>query len=114
MAVESGARPSRTLSGELRGRPLAVLLAGASERATSGTFTFTHGTRRDTLTMRLGKIAVVRTSERVTYLGGVLHDLGVIDVTTLDSTLREVVSTKRLHGDVLVANGTLPRERVKR
>ncbi len=90
-----------------------MLLAGASERATSGTFTFTHGTRRDTLTMRLGKIAVVRTSEPVTYLGGVPHDLGVIDVTTLDSTLREVVSTKRLHGDVLVACGALPRERVE-
>lgn len=113
MAVESGARPSRTLSGELRGRPLAVLLGGACERGTSGTFTFTHGTRHDKLTMRLGKIAVVRTSEPVAYLGGVLHDLGAIDVTTLDSTLREVVGAKRLHGDVLVACGSLSRERVE-
>ncbi len=113
MAVESGARPSKTLSGELRGRPLAVLVAGACERSTSGTFTFTHGTRHDTLTMRLGKIAVVRTSEPVAYLGRVLHDLGAIDVATLDSTLREVVRTKRLHGDVLVACGTLSRERVE-
>jgi hypothetical protein len=58
------------LSGELRGRPLAVLLAGACERGTSGTFGFTHGARRDKLTMRLGKIAVVRTSEHAAASGG--------------------------------------------
>jgi len=113
MGVESGARPSRTLSGELRGRPLAVLLAGASERGTSGTFAFTHGTRRDSLTMRLGKIAVVRTSEPVAYLGGVLYDLGAIDMATLDATLHEVSAAKRLHGDALVACGALTRERVE-
>lgn len=113
VGVESGARPSRTLSGDLRARPLAVLLAGASERGTSGTFTFTHEARRDTLTMRLGRIAVVRTSTPITYLGAVLYELGAIDMATLDATLRDVVTDKRLHGDALVARGALTREQVE-
>jgi hypothetical protein len=113
MAVESGARSSNTLSGELRSRPLAVLLAGACDRTSSGTFTFTHEGRRETLTMRLGKIASVRTTEPIAYLGGILYELGAIDMPTLNKTLREVASTKRLHGDILVERGILTRERVE-
>jgi hypothetical protein len=113
MAVESGARASSTLTGDLRGRPLPVLLAGACERGTSGTFTFFHGARCDKLTTRLGKIAVVRTAEPVAYLGGILYELGAIDVETLNVTLREVATGKRLHGDVLVEQGHLTRDRVE-
>ena len=112
MAVESGARASNTLTGELRSRPLAVLLAGARERATSGTFTFLHGARRDTLTMRRGMIAAVRTTEPVAYLGGILYELGAIDMATLNETLHEVAAAKRLHGNVLVERGYLTRDRV--
>ena len=112
MAVESGARASSTLTGDLHGRPLAVLLAGACERGTSGTFTFRHGARCDKLTMRLGKIAVVRTSEPVAYLGGILYELGAIDIATMNETLHEVATTKRLHGDILVSRGVLTRDRV--
>lgn len=113
MAVESGARASNTLSGELRSRPLAVLLAGACERATTGTFTFTHDGAREVLTMRGGKIAAVRTSEPVAYLGGILYELGAIDVATLNATLHELATTKRLHGDILVERGCVTRERVE-
>lgn len=112
MAVESGARASNTLTGELRSRPLAVLLAGAAERGTSGTFTFTHGTRRDSLTLRLGNIAVVRTSDPIAYLGGILYELGAIDTATLNETLYEVASAKRLHGTILVERGAVTRERL--
>lgn len=62
--------------------------------------------------MRLGKIAVVRTSEPVAYLGGVLYELGLIDMPTLNETLHEVASAKRLHGDVLVERGAITRERL--
>ena len=113
MGVESGARASRTLSGELSARPLAVLVAGGCERGTTGTFTFTHGARRDTLTLRLGKIAVVRTSEPMAYLGDILRELGAIDEVTRDATLLEVTDAGRLHGDALVASGALSRERVE-
>jgi tetratricopeptide (TPR) repeat protein len=113
MAVESGARASNTLTGELRSRPLAVLLAGACERGTSGTFTFLHGARRDTLTMRRGMIAAVRTTEPVAYLGGILYELGAIDTATLNETLQEVAVAKRLHGDILVERGYLTRDRIE-
>jgi hypothetical protein len=112
MAVESGARASSTLTGDLRSRPLAVLLAGAADRGTSGTFTFLHGARCDKLTLRAGKIAVVRTTEAVAYLGGVLYELGAIDITALNQTLHEVASAKRLHGNVLVEAGFVTRDRI--
>jgi tetratricopeptide (TPR) repeat protein len=112
MAVESGARASNTLTGELRSRPLAVLLAGACERGTSGTFTFLHGARRDTLTMRRGMVAAVRTTEPVAYLGGILYELGAIDMAALNETLQEVAVAKRLHGDILVERGYLTRDRI--
>jgi hypothetical protein len=113
MAVESGARASSTLTGDLRGRPLPVLLAGACERSASGTFSFFLGDRCNTVTMRLGKIAVVRTAEPIAYLGGILYEMGVIDVETLNLTLREVATRKRLHGDILVEQGQCTRDRVE-
>lgn len=79
-----------------------MLLAGACERGTSGTFTFRHAERRATLTMRSGQIAVVRTSPPVAFLGGILYELGSIDIETLNATLHEVASAKRLHGEVLL------------
>ena len=112
MAVESGARVCKTLTGDLRSRPLAVLLAGACERATSGTFAFRHGARHDSLVMRLGKIAAVRTSDPIAYLGGVLYELGTIDIATLNETLHEIARTKRRHGDVLFERGAVTRERL--
>lgn len=107
MAVDSGARPSNTLTGDLASRPLAMLLAGACERKTSGTFTLRHGLRRATLTLRGGRIAVVRTSEPVAYLGGILYELGLIDMETLNATLHEVAHAKRLHGEVLLERGAV-------
>ena len=109
MAVESGARASKTLSGDLHGRPLAVLLAGAGERGTSGTFVFRLGRRADSLVMRAGKIAVVRTSEPVAYLGGILYELGSIDMQTLNASLLEVARARRLHGEVLTTQGAISR-----
>ena len=112
MRVESGARTSNPLSGELRSRPLAVLLAGACERGTSGTFKFRDGSRCDVLTLRRGKIAVVRTSDPIAYLGSVLYELGAIDLPTLDATLHEVAGRKRLHGEVLIERSALSRDRL--
>lgn len=105
--AESGAREASTLNGELRQRPLAVLLAGACERMTSGTFTFRSGSRSDSIVLRGGKIASVATSDPVAYLGGILYELGHIDMKALDETLLEVARNKRLHGQVLLERGFL-------
>ena len=112
MAVESGARASKTLSGDLRSRPLAVLLAGTCERGTSGTFAFRHGSRRDSLTTHAGRIAVVRTSEPVAYLGSILYELGSIDMATLNATLLDVARDKTLHGKILMMRGALTRRQL--
>lgn len=112
MFVDSGARPSNTLTGDLGSRPLAMLLGGACERRTSGTFTFQHGKRSAVLTLRAGQIAVVRLSEPVAYLGGILYELGAIDMDTLNATLQEVARAKRLHGEVLLERGAITRARL--
>lgn len=84
-----------------------MLLAGACERGTSGTFTFRHADLRALLTMRGGRIAVVRTSPPVAFLGSILYELGAIDIEILNATLREVASAKRLHGEVLLERGAI-------
>lgn len=109
MAVDSGARPSNTLTGDLGSRPLIMLLAGSSERGTSGTFTFRNENARAVLTLRAGAIAVVRTKGSVHYLGGILHERGAIDLTTLNATLQAVATDNRLHGEVLLERGAISR-----
>ena len=101
--MDSGARASSTLSGDLGSRPLAVLLAGACERKTSGTFTFRNGRRIDLLTLRRGQVAVVRTHDPVFYLGGILLEQGVIDLHTLQRTVKDLSTVERLHGEILVS-----------
>jgi len=56
MTGESGARASSALAGELRTRPLTVLLAGACDRGTSGSFTLRHGPRVEVAALRRGRL----------------------------------------------------------
>ncbi len=62
--------------------------------------------------MRAGKIAVVRTSDPVAYLGGILYELGAIDIATLNATLHEVATHKRLHGAVLLERAAIDQARL--
>ncbi|MDB4941142.1 MAG: Antifreeze glycopeptide polyprotein precursor [Labilithrix sp.] len=105
---QSGARASSTLTGDLGSRPLAVLLAGACERKTSGTFTLRALGRSAAITLRGGQIAVVRLSEPVHFLGTVLFELGAIDQATHDASLRQLISrNEALHGALLVGEGVI-------
>ena len=112
VAEQSSARVSKCLAGELASQPLAMLLAGAAEQKMTGTFSFRHDKRHDTVTVRAGMIAVVRTSEPVSYLGAVLYEQGTIDAAILNETLLEVARTRRLHGAVLVERGVVTREQL--
>ena len=107
--AESGARETSILQGDVRKWPIAVLVAGACERLSTGTFTFHQGSRCDVLSMRAGKITSVHTSEPVGYLGSILYELGYIDAGTLDATLLEIAKSRRLHGNVLVERGAITR-----
>jgi hypothetical protein len=90
-----------------------MLLAGAAEQKMTGTFSFRHHDRHDTVTVRAGKIAVVRTSEPVSFLGAVLYEQGIVDVAVLNETLLEVARTRRLHGAVLVERGVVTRAQLE-
>ncbi|MBS2018025.1 MAG: hypothetical protein JST00_34440 [Deltaproteobacteria bacterium] len=89
-----------------------MLLAVAAERMMTGTFTFGHGDGRSFLTMRDGEIANVALppGSGVAYLGTILYETGIIDSDVLDQTLLEVATTRRLHGEVLVAGGFVSRQ----
>jgi|GEM_PF-2744536 len=107
VALGSGQRAAKTLSGTLGERPLALLLASTSERGTSGTFTFRDGRREHHLCLVQGKVAVVRAAEPVAYLSSVLYELGFIDAETRDTTLLVVAKERRLHGEVLLERGAI-------
>src|SRR5688500_6135384 len=112
MSVQPGSGTVSAETGDFHSHPLAVLLAHACDRKASGTFTFAHRRREEVLVMRDGKIAAVRTSEPVAYLGSILYELGAIDMATLNETLQEVATAGRLHGDILVERGACARSRI--
>jgi hypothetical protein len=53
-----------------------------------------------------GRIGAVRTPP-FAYFGTVAHELGLIDSATLDATLLEIATKKRLHGEVLIDRGAI-------
>jgi hypothetical protein len=94
-------------SGDLGRRPLAVSLALLAASGATGTLALEHDGRRAAIVVREGRVSRVETNEPVAYLGGVLYELGAIDVATLDDTLREVARARRLHGEVLLERGAI-------
>ena len=112
MGQNSGQRAAKTLSGTFGTRPLAVLLTSACERKASGTFIFGGARTERYLTMKAGRIAVVRTPEPA-YLGGVLYETGVIDGGVLNETLLLVAKEKRLHGEILLERRLVTKEQLE-
>ena len=100
--------PEALATGLLAKKPLAHLLVYALDRKLTGTFELIDQTQeRVHITVASGLIARVSTSEPVVFLGHVLYECGVIDGAQMSSTLAEVASTKRLHGQILLAKGML-------
>ena len=57
-----------------------------------------------------GRICTAAIRPRSHYLGALLYELGYIDASTLDATLKIIAETKKLHGEVLVERGDITRE----
>ncbi|HEY8073495.1 MAG TPA: tetratricopeptide repeat protein [Labilithrix sp.] len=93
--------------GDLGTKPLAALVATAAIDGMTGTLLVSDGVRSVRMAFRDGAIASVTTSDGVAYLGGVLYELGAIDMQTLNATLLEVATAKKLHGEVLLARGAI-------
>src|SRR5437016_336055 len=111
MMEKSGARPMRS-HGDLGTKPLAALIASAAVEEMTGTLCVDDGNRSAAIVFRDGAIATVTTSQAAAYLGGVLYELGAIDMETLNASLLEVASAKRLHGEVLLARGAVTHEQL--
>jgi len=62
-----------------------------------------------TMTVRDGKVAKVRTSKPVAYLGMVLYERGILDAHELNASLALVASQRALHGSILLERGTVTR-----
>jgi hypothetical protein len=102
--------PAAAATGVLAKRPLAHLMVYAVEHAMSGTFAFASETgERAHIVVEAGMISRVATTEPVVHLGQVLYENGFIDGSALSSSLAEVASTKRLHGQVLLARRMITR-----
>jgi len=103
-------RPAPTSSGQLARTPLPHLLVYGFERQLSGTFIFRapDGATAELLVQK-GLPAKARLSTTPIYLGQVLLELGAIDGTTHDESLREMAAAnpKKLHGVVLIERGAI-------
>jgi tetratricopeptide (TPR) repeat protein len=113
MIHESGARRAPH-SGKLRARPLALLLAQANDRGVTGTITVAHAGQRATIMLRAGRILAVRSSTKGPFLGSIVLDLGLTDAKTVDRTFALAARSRKLHGEVLLAEGVLTRAELER
>ena len=105
--------PEPVASGLLAKRPIAHLLVYALERALSGTFELEDDNgERMHIVVQCGRVLRVEASEPLVYLGHILFENAVIDGVQLSTTLAEVAATKRLHGQILLARGSINREQL--
>ena len=103
-------RPTPTSSGQLARTPLPHLLVYAHDRQLTGTFEFRAPDASTAAVLMLqGRPAKAKLSAQAIYLGQVLLELGVIDPPTLDASLREMASARRLHGAILLDKGAIDR-----
>ncbi len=105
--------PTPLATGTLAKRPLAHLLVYAFHNKLTGTFEVidTSGERAH-IVLSTGTVVRVWTSTPVIFLGHLLYELGHIDSAQMSASLAAVAATKRLHGQILVANGVIDREQL--
>lgn len=108
MAVASDSRAAPVASGTLASRPLVHLLVYARNKRLSGRLELRGPDQQEGwIELWRGRIRGTGTTPAVAYFGALAHELGLIDTDTLNATLLEISKTKRLHGEVLVARGSL-------
>src|SRR5260221_8093158 len=103
--------PRPVTTGTLARTPLAHLFVYALERQLTGSFELacTSG-ETATVTVENGKVAKVRTSKAIAYLGPLLYEMGVIDDVQLNASLVDLASKRALHGHILLERGWITQE----
>jgi hypothetical protein len=101
-------------SGTLERLPIPNLLAYALERQLTGTLQLQAPSGATaTIVFRDGWPSKARTSEPA-YLGGILHELGLIDASQLNASLAKMATERKLHGRILLEMGVLDAEALVR
>ena len=111
-SMSAEGRPAPSSSGQLARTPLPHLLVYAHERQLNGTFDFRAADGATaTMLVHSGQPSKVRLSTSPIYLGQVLLEMGFIDRSTLDASLREMSSEaqRKLHGTVLLSRNAITR-----
>ena len=102
----SDLRPTATST--LSSTPIPKFLVHATQRALTGTVVLeTPSSEKSAVFLDKGSPAKVMTGVGVHFLGEVLRDLGLIDDATYRRTVNQCVQERRLHGQVLLAEGKL-------
>jgi tetratricopeptide (TPR) repeat protein len=105
-------RPPPTATGKLAKTPLLHLLLYMLDKKLSGTLELLAPDKRSVVAVFVeGRPAKVRTSEPIAHLGRVLLELGFLTEEQLTRSLadlaKEKAAGKKLHGEVLIANGAI-------
>jgi tetratricopeptide (TPR) repeat protein len=103
--------PRPVSTGTLAKTPLAHLFVYALDKKLTGTFELaSKAGDTATVTVVTGKVAKIRTSKPVAYLGPLLYEMGVIDDEQLNASLVDVAKTRALHGRILLDRGWITQE----
>lgn len=104
-------RPAPMATGVLARKPLAHLLVYVFDGKMTGSFELVDEANDETvwIVVESGMISRVSTRKPTAYLGHVLYEMGFIDDTQLNQSLAVIAATHRLHGQVLLGNGTINR-----
>lgn len=87
---------------------MAPLLVAILDEQRTGTLVIEESTgAKSAIYFQSGAPAKAKTAEAVAHLGTVLLEMGVVDDATRDASLRRVARERRLHGQVLLADGAL-------
>lgn len=106
MGDVSNTRP--TAEGTLAARPLAHLLVYTRTRRLTGRLVLRSPEGGGgAIAMWNGNIAAAWTAPPSTYFAAVAVELGFVDATTAEATLRDAMGQKRLHGELLVERGKI-------
>ncbi len=105
--MTQGSLPPPTAEGTLETSPLAQVFAHAMDRRLSGSLQLDAPEGYvATVVFHEGWPCKARTSEPQ-FLGMVLHQLGLIDDTTMNASLARLAQERRPHGQILLAMGAI-------
>jgi curved DNA-binding protein CbpA len=114
MALPPSELPDPSAEGTLAKTPFPHLLVYAHDRQLTGTIVLSGagGAELATILFIEGQPMKARTAEPVAYLGRVLLELGYISESALNFSLRKLAEQKKLHGQILLAAGSLKQDQL--